>query len=79
MIPNSGLDCSYVVLNFLARFEPRSIKIVLTKKKRGSYSYILFLSFSTMKNTWNVVQGISKFLKFSRGSMLPGPPYKFVS
>ena len=33
MIPNPSLDCSYVVLNFLAKFEPRcSYKIVLIRK-----------------------------------------------
>ena len=34
IIPNPSLDCSYVVINFLAKFEPRySYKIVLIKKR----------------------------------------------
>ena len=38
MIPNPRLDCSYVVLNFLAKFEPRcSYKIVVIKKACINY------------------------------------------
>ena len=33
MFLNPRLDCSYGVLNFLSKFEPRSYKVVLIQRK----------------------------------------------